>query len=229
MNEAATGVSAEARLRDEICAFGRSLFDRGLSAGSSGNISARMSDGYLITPTNSSLGRLDPMRLSKLNRDGRLVSGDPPSKEAVLHLAVYAQRPEAGAIVHLHATYSAAVSCMDGLDHLNCIPPLTPYFVMKIGRLPLTPYFRPGDPALAKAVESLAGEHSSVLLANHGPVVSGATLEAAVYAIEELEETAKPFLLLRGSQFRPLSCEEIEDVERTFGPRSGAKPPRSTS
>jgi 3-dehydro-4-phosphotetronate decarboxylase len=224
MNEAAT-VSAEARLRDEICAFGRSLFERGLSAGSSGNISARTPDGYLITPTNSSLGRLDPVRLSKLGRDGRLVSGDPPSKEAILHLAVYTQRPEAGAIVHLHATYSAAVSCMDGLDHANCIPPLTPYFVMKIGRLPLAPYFRPGDPALAKAVESLAGEHGAVLLANHGPVVSGATLEAAVYAIEELEETAKLFLLLRGSRFRPLSCEEIEDVERAFGSRGEAKPP----
>ncbi|HLW93580.1 MAG TPA: 3-oxo-tetronate 4-phosphate decarboxylase [Roseiarcus sp.] len=208
--------SAENRLRAEICAFGLSLFERGLSAGSSGNISVRTQDGYLITPTNSSLGRLDPARLSKLDRDGRLISGDPPSKEAVLHLAVYARRPSAGAIVHLHATYSAAVSCMDGLDHANCIPPLTPYFVMKIGRLPLAPYFRPGDPALAKAIESLADNHNSVLLSNHGPVVSGATLEAAVYAIEELEETAKLFLLLRGSRVRPLTCEQIEEVERTF-------------
>ena len=216
MNEANMSASAENRLRAEICAFGLSLFERGLSAGSSGNISVRTQDGYLITPTNSSLGRLDPARLSKLDRDGRLISGDPPSKEAVLHLAVYARRPSAGAIVHLHATYSAAVSCMDGLDHANCIPPLTPYFVMKIGRLPLAPYFRPGDPALAKAIESLADNHNSVLLSNHGPVVSGATLEAAVYAIEELEETAKLFLLLRGSRVRPLTCEQIEEVERTF-------------
>lgn len=227
MNEADDGASVEKRLRDEMCAFGLSLFERGLSAGSSGNISVRTPDGYLITPTNSSLGRLNSARLSKLDKDGRLVSGDPPSKEAVLHMALYARRPGANAIVHLHATYSAAVSCMEGLDHANCIPPLTPYFVMKIGRLPLAPYFRPGDPALAKAVEALASEHNSVLLANHGPVVSGATLEAALYAIEELEETAKLFLLLRGSRVRPLSCEEIEEVNRNFNPGGATKPLRS--
>lgn len=219
MSEKTDVATIEKRLRDEICAFGLSLFERGLSAGSSGNISVRAPDGYLITPTNSSLGRLDPARLSKLDANGRLTSGDPPSKEAVLHMAVYARRPQAGAIVHLHATHSAAVSCMSGLDHANCIPPLTPYFVMKIGRLPMTPYFRPGDPALARAVEALAGDHNSVLLANHGPVVSGATLEAAVYAIEELEETAKLFLLLRGSRVRPLTCEEIEEVNQTFNNR----------
>jgi 3-dehydro-4-phosphotetronate decarboxylase len=228
VNEASTRPSVENRLRDDICAFGLSLFERGLSAGSSGNISVRTQDGYLITPTNSSLGRLDPARLSKLDRNGRLISGDAPSKEAVLHMAVYAKRPGAGAIVHLHATYSAAVSCMDGLDHTNCIPPLTPYFVMKIGRLPLAPYFRPGDPALAKAIESFADRHNSVLLANHGPVVSGVTLESAVYAIEELEETAKLFLLLRGSPVRPLTCEQIEDVERAFNQQIEAKPTRST-
>jgi ribulose-5-phosphate 4-epimerase/fuculose-1-phosphate aldolase len=227
VNDADASVSTEKRLRDEICAFGLSLFERGLSAGSSGNISVRLEDGYLITPTNSSLGRLDPARLSKLDREGRLMSGDQPSKEAVLHLAVYAKRASAGAIVHLHATYSAAVSCMDGLDHASCIPPLTPYFVMKIGRLPLAPYFRPGDPALARAIEGLATEHNSVLLSNHGPVVSGATLEAAVYAIEELEETAKLFLLLRGSHARPLTCEQIEEVERVFNPKKETKPTRS--
>jgi ribulose-5-phosphate 4-epimerase/fuculose-1-phosphate aldolase len=227
VKEANASASAENRLREEICAFGLSLFQRGLSAGSSGNISARIEDGYLVTPTNSSLGRLDPARLSKLDGDGRLVSGDPPSKEAVLHRAVYAKRPGAGAIVHLHASYSAAVSCMHGLDHANCIPPLTPYFVMKIGRLPLAPYFRPGDPALAKAIESLAERHNSVLLANHGPVVSGANLEAAVYAIEELEETAKLFLLLRGSQINALTCEQIEDLERAFRPQNEVKPTRS--
>ena len=221
------GASVENLLREEIFASGRSLFERGLSAGSSGNISVRTQDGYLMTPTNSSLGRLDPARLSKLDRDGRLISGDQPSKEAVLHLAVYAKRPSAGAIVHLHATYSAAVSCIDGLDCANCIPPLTPYFVMKIGRLPLAPYFRPGDPALAKAVERLATTHNSVLLANHGPVVSGTTLESAVYAIEELEETAKLFLLLRGSRVRPLTCEQIEDLARAFNLPDVAKPPRS--
>jgi 3-dehydro-4-phosphotetronate decarboxylase len=228
VSEHAAANSVESRLRDEICAFGLSLFERGLSAGSSGNISVRLEDGFLITPTNSSLGRLERTRLSKLDRDGKLISGDQPSKEAVLHLAVYTKRPSAGAIVHLHATHSAAVSCMDGLDHSNCIPPLTPYFVMKIGRLPLAPYFRPGDPALAKAIESLAAEHNSVLLSNHGPVVSGATLEAAVYAIEELEETAKLYLLLRGSRVRPLTCEQIDEVERVFNPQKDAKPIRSS-
>jgi ribulose-5-phosphate 4-epimerase/fuculose-1-phosphate aldolase len=227
VNEANTSASVENRLREEICAFGLSLFERGLSAGSSGNISVRTQDGYLVTPTNSSLGRLDPARLSKLDRDGGLVSGDPPSKEAVLHQAVYAKRPGAGAIVHLHASYSAAVSCIHGLNHADCIPPLTPYFVMKIGRLPLAPYFKPGDPALAKAIEGLAEGHNSVLLANHGPVVSGANLESAVYAMEELEETAKLFLLLRGSRVRTLTCEQIEDLERTFKPRSEEKPTRS--
>lgn len=228
MNDQPTSNTLESRLRDDICAFGLSLFERGLSAGSSGNISVRLEDGYLITPTNSSLGRLDPTRLSKLDRDGKLVSGDQASKEAVLHLAVYAKRPSAGAIVHLHATHSAAVSCMDGLDHSNCIPPLTPYFVMKIGRLPLAPYFRPGDPALAKAIEGFATEHNSVLLSNHGPVVSGANLEAAVYAIEELEETAKLFLLLRGSRVRPLTCEQIDEVERVFNTKNETKPIRSS-
>jgi 3-dehydro-4-phosphotetronate decarboxylase len=228
MNEANMSASVENRLRDDIRAFGLSLFERGLSAGSSGNISVRTHDGYLITPTNSSLGRLDPVRISKLDREGRLISGDPPSKEAVLHMAVYTKRPQAGAIVHLHATYSAAVSCMDGLDHANCIPPLTPYFVMKIGRLPLVPYFRPGDPALAKAIETFADKHNSILLSNHGPVVSGETLESAVYAIEELEETAKLFLLLRGSSVRILTCDQINDVERTFNPKHEEKPRRST-
>jgi ribulose-5-phosphate 4-epimerase/fuculose-1-phosphate aldolase len=197
--------------------FGRSLFERGLSSGSSGNISVRTEDGWLLTPTNSSLGHLDPARLSKLDWDGAHVSGDPASKEAFLHRAVYERRRSAGAVVHLHATYSAAVSCMDGLEPGNCIPPLTPYFVMKIGKLPLAPYHRPGDPKLAEIIERLAGKHSSVLLANHGPIVSGRDLESAVYAIEELEETAKLFLLLRGSPTRALGEQQVEELHSVFG------------
>jgi ribulose-5-phosphate 4-epimerase/fuculose-1-phosphate aldolase len=208
---------SETRLRAEVCAFGRSLFERGLSPGSSGNISVRTEDGWLLTPTNSSLGRLDPARLSKLDWDGNHVSGDPPSKESFLHRAVYDRRRSAGAIVHLHATYSAAVSCMDGLDACNCIPPLTPYFVMKIGKLPLVPYHRPGDPRLAEAIGGVAAKHSCVLLANHGPVVSGRDLESAVYAIEELEETAKLFLLLRNSPTRPLGEQQIDELHSVFG------------
>jgi 3-dehydro-4-phosphotetronate decarboxylase len=206
----------ENQLREQIVTLGRSIFDRGLTAGSSGNISVRLDDGWLLTPTNASLGSLDPARLSNLDWQGKLLSGDPPSKEAFLHRAMYEERTGAAAIVHLHSTHSAAVSCMAGLDSANCIPPLTAYYVMKIGRLPLIPYYRPGDPALATAIRGLGAKHSAVLLANHGPVVSGASLEAAQYAIEELEETAKIFLLLRGSPTRPLTSEQIAKLQSVF-------------
>ncbi|KKO60940.1 L-fuculose phosphate aldolase [Janthinobacterium sp. KBS0711] len=208
--------AAESRQREQIVDFGKSLFERGLTAGSSGNLSVRLDDGWLLTPTNASLGRLDPAQLSKLDWDGNLISGAPPSKEAFLHRAMYEERGSAGAIVHLHSTYSAAVSCMCGLNHHDCIPPLTPYFVMKVGRLPLVPYHRPGDPALAGAIGAMARKHSAVLLANHGPVVSGTSLEAAVYAAEELEETAKLFLLLRDVPTRPLDAAQIADLKHTF-------------
>lgn len=204
----------ESAVREEICAFGRSIFERGLTAGSSGNVSARLDDGWLLTPTNSSLGSLDPARLSKLDWSGKLLSGDPPSKEAFLHRAFY--DAGAGGVVHLHSTHAAAVSCMRGLDAASCIPPLTPYFVMKIGRLPLVPYHRPGDPKLGDAIRGLVGKHAAVLLANHGPVVSAKTLEAAVYAVEELEETAKLFLLLRGSEARPLDEAQIAELNAVF-------------
>jgi ribulose-5-phosphate 4-epimerase/fuculose-1-phosphate aldolase len=206
----------ESALREEIVRFGRSLFDRGLTAGSTGNISVRLDDGWLLTPTNACLGNLDPARLAKLDWQGRSISGDAPSKEAFLHRSLYEERRGAGAIVHLHSTHSAAVSCMGGLDHANCLPPLTAYFVMKIGRLPLVPYYRPGDPALGDAIKGLAGKHSAVLLANHGPVVSGSSLEAAVYATEELEETAKLFLLLRNTATSPLNNVQIEELKTVF-------------
>jgi len=216
MNTAISTGREEAALREQIVAFGRSLFDRGLTAGSSGNISVRLDDGWLLTPTNACLGRLDPARLSKLDWNGLHISGDAPSKEAFLHRAMYEERAGAGAIVHLHATHSAAVSCMCGLDHDDCIPPLTPYFVMKIGRLPLVPYHRPGDPALGAAIRGLARRHCAVLLANHGPVVSGASLDAAVYATEELEETAKLFLLLRNTPTSPLTAAQIDELRSAF-------------
>jgi ribulose-5-phosphate 4-epimerase/fuculose-1-phosphate aldolase len=207
----------ENRSREQIVAYGRSLFERGLTAGSSGNLSVRLDDGWLLTPTNTSLGRLDPSRLSRLDTAGNLVSGDPPSKEAFLHLAVYRRRPSAGAIVHLHSTHSAAVSCLCGLNHADCIPPLTPYFVMKIGRLPFVPYHRPGAPELADAVGGLAPRHAALLLANHGPVVSGVTLEAAVNAAEELEETAKLFLMLKGAPMRTLDAGQIAELKAVYG------------
>jgi ribulose-5-phosphate 4-epimerase/fuculose-1-phosphate aldolase len=208
--------SGEARLRDEIVEFGRSIFERGLTAGSSGNISVRLVDGWLLTPTNACLGRLDPARISKLDWSGKLLSGDPPSKEAFLHRSMYEERTGAGAIVHLHSTHSAAISCMSGLNEADCIPPLTAYYVMKIGRLPLIPYFRPGDHELGTAIRGLASKHAAVLLANHGPVVSGKSLEAAVYATEELEETAKLFLLLRDVPVRALNAEQIAELKSVF-------------
>jgi len=199
----------ETTLRDEICRLGASLFARGLTFGSAGNISARLEDGWLMTPTNVSLGRLDPARLAKLDAFGRLLSGDPPTKETFLHRAMYEERPNAGAVVHLHSTYSVAVSVLADVDADNVLPPITAYYVMRVGRLPLVPYYPPGDLDLAEAVRRLAGKHQAVLLANHGPVVAGSSLEAAANAMEELEETAKLFLLLRGSKLRLLTDAQV--------------------
>ena len=209
-------LSEETRERDKIVRLSRSLYERGLTAGSSGNISVRLSgvDGWLLTPTNSCLGELDPARISKLDWQGHLLAGDPPSKEAFLHRSLYETRPQAGAIVHLHSTHAAAVSCLAGLDPADCIPPLTPYFVMKIGQLPLVPYHRPGDKALGDVIRQLAARHVAVLLANHGPVVSGPDLQGAIYATEELEETAKIFLMLRGAPVNCLTAEQIAELKR---------------
>jgi 3-dehydro-4-phosphotetronate decarboxylase len=200
---------SEATLRDEMCRLGASIFARGLTFGSAGNISVRLEDGWLMTPTNVSLGRLDPARLAKLDAKGKLLSGDPPTKETFLHRAMYEERPQAGAVVHLHSTYSVAVSALAEIDPANVLPPITAYYVMRVGRLPLVPYFPPGDLSLAEAVKRLAGKHHAVLLANHGPVVAGSSLDAAANAIEELEETAKLFLILRGSKTRPLTDEQV--------------------
>jgi 3-dehydro-4-phosphotetronate decarboxylase len=205
-------MSDEARLREEICRLGASIFDRGLTAGSSGNISARIADGWLMTPTNASLGRLDPARLSKLDDGGRLVDGDAPTKESFLHRVMYEERAKTGAVIHLHSSHSVAISCLADLDPADVLPPITAYYVMRVGRLPLVPYFRPGDMALAEAVRGFAGKHHAVLLANHGPVVAGTSLDAAANAIEELEETAKLFLLLRGSKTRYLTQEQVAEL-----------------
>ena len=208
----------EANLRESICRTGTSLFNRGLTHGSTGNISVALPEGgWLMTPTGSSLGTLDPARLSKLDAAGHLLAGDKPTKEAFLHTCMYRERPASGAVVHLHSTHSVAVSCLDGIDHANCLPPITAYFVMRIGRLPLVPYFPPGDAALANAVAKLAGKHHAVLLANHGPVVAGSNLSAAQDAIEELEETAKLFLMLRHEKVRALTPEQAAELERKFG------------
>ena len=207
---------SEADLREEICRLGVSLFERGLTFGSAGNISARLEDGWLMTPTNVSLGRLDPARLSKLDAAGKLVSGDPPTKETFLHRAMYEERQQAAAVVHLHSTYSVAVSVLAEVDAANVLPPITAYYAMRVGRLPLVPYHPPGDLGLAEAVRKLAGKHHAVLLANHGPVVAGSSLDAAANAIEELEETAKLFLLLRGAKTRFLTAEQVAELRAAF-------------
>ena len=205
-------MSVEAQQREEICGLGASIFARGLTAGSSGNISVRVADGWLMTPTNASLGRLDPARLSKLDDDGKLVSGDAPTKESFLHRVMYEERSKTGAVIHLHSTHSVAISCLADIDPADVLPPITAYYVMRVGRLPLVPYYRPGDLALAEAVRGFAGKHHAVLLANHGPVVAGTSLDAAANAIEELEETAKLFLLLRGSKTRYLMQEQVAEL-----------------
>lgn len=213
-------MSEETKVRDEICRVGASLFERGLTFGSTGNISVRLDDGgWLMTPTNASLGSLDPVTLSRLDAEGRLVAGDKPTKEAFLHRVMYAKRSGARAVVHLHSTHSVAVSCLHGLDHHDCLPPLTAYYVMRVGRLPLVPYHAPGDEALAYAVESLAEAHHAVLLANHGPVVAGTSLANATYATEELEETARIFLLLRGHATSPLTPEQVADLRERLSLR----------
>ncbi|WP_404305271.1 3-oxo-tetronate 4-phosphate decarboxylase [Neorhodopirellula lusitana] len=199
---------SERELRERMAEHGRSIYDRGLTAGSSGNLSVRLPDGMLVTPTNSCLGRLDPDEISRLDSVGNLLSGKPPSKEAFLHLAYYKARAKETAVVHLHSTWSVAVSCLADLDPKNVIPPITAYFVMRVGKLPLVPYFPPGDEQLADAVADAAKSSRGALLANHGPVIGAATLDQAVYAIEELEETAKLFLMLRGLPTRFLTEEQ---------------------
>ncbi len=207
----------EVRLREEMAEAGAAFRALGLAPGTSGNLSARLDDGWLMTPTNVGLGDLVPERISKLDWDGNLLSGDKPTKESVLHRAFYENRPGTGAVVHLHAPHAVAVSCLDGLDETSCIAPITPYFVMRVGRLPLLPYFRPGDPAMGEAVAKVARERASVLLANHGPVVSGPSLASARAAMEELEETARLTLLLHGRPVRILGEDEIQPLRDTFG------------
>jgi ribulose-5-phosphate 4-epimerase/fuculose-1-phosphate aldolase len=206
------------RAAELLVALGASLFQRGYSVGSAGNISVRLSDGYLMTPTNSSLGRLEASRISRLDRDWRHVGGDKPSKEVFLHRAMLSARPEAGAVVHLHSTHATAISCLAAPGDAQPIPPLTPYFVMRVGRsLPVIPYYRPGDGAMEPAIHEAARGARALLLANHGPVVSGATLTDAVHAAEELEEAARLALLLRELNPRQLTSAQVDDLLATFG------------
>jgi len=203
-------MSEAAKLREEICLLAKSMFDRGLTCGASGNISARLSDGtILVTPTGSSMGFLDPARISHLDGRFQHIDGDLPTKEVPLHSAFYDTRQQTGAVVHLHSTHSVAWSMLPEVDPEDVLPPLTPYSIMRVGRVKLLPFFLPGDPEMGNAVRGLAGQRSAVLLANHGPVVAGKDIWAASFAMEELEETAKLALLTRGLNPRQLSAEQI--------------------
>jgi ribulose-5-phosphate 4-epimerase/fuculose-1-phosphate aldolase len=206
----------ENQLREQIALLGKSLYDRGLAHGSAGNISVKLADGWLMTPTNSCLGRLDPAVISRLDASGAPVSGDRPSKETFLHLCMYREGPKYGAVVHLHSAHAVAWSCLDGVDPENAFPPITAYAVMQLGRVALAPYYPPGDEDLARAVSQLAGRHHAILLANHGPVIAGSTLDAAVNAVEELEQTARLLLLTRGLPARHLTPGQVADLNRRF-------------
>ncbi len=204
-------------LREQICLLAKSMFDRGLTGGSTGNISARTADGgLLVSPTGTSFGRLDPARLSHFDVNGVLVDGDPPTKEMPLHAAFYDTRSTAGAVVHLHSCHSVAWSMMPEVDADNFLPPMTPYAIMKLGKVKLLPFYRPGDPAAGKALRGLAGKRSAVMLANHGPVVAGKDVEAACNAIEELEDTARLAMLMRGLPARMLDETQVQDLVTHF-------------
>ena len=210
-------MTEETRLRERLCTLARSMFDRGLTGGSTGNISARTPDGgLLVSPTGSCFGRLDPARLSRLDARGRLVGGDPPTKEMPLHSAFYDPRSTAGAVVHLHSCHAVALSMMPDVDPDDFLPPLTPYAIMQLGQVKLLPVFRPGDPAMGAAVRGLAGKRSAVMLANHGPVVAGRDVEAACNAIEELEATARLAMLTRGLNPAMLNPAQVRDIVTTF-------------
>ncbi|SEG89058.1 3-oxo-tetronate 4-phosphate decarboxylase [Marinobacterium lutimaris] len=209
----------ENTLREQITFFGRSLFERGLTAGSSGNIGLRLEDGWLMTPTNCCLGNIDPADISRLDLHGNLLSGKAPSKEFFLHKAFLDHRPDDRAVVHLHSTYATAISCLPGIDPMNVLPPLTPYSIMRFGKVALTPYHRPGDKRLGDEIAKVASDYRAVLLANHGPIVAGKSLKAAVYAAEELEATAKLFMLLLDRNPRLLTPEQVDELNNSPEPQ----------
>jgi ribulose-5-phosphate 4-epimerase/fuculose-1-phosphate aldolase len=210
-------MTEDARLRELICTLAKSMFDRKLTGGSTGNISARTSDGgLLVSPTGTSFGRLDPGRLSRFDAQGMLIDGDKPTKEMPLHSAFYETRSSAGAVVHLHSCHSVALSMMPDVDADNFLPPLTPYGIIKLGQVKLLPFFIPGDPAIGDAVRGLAGKRSAVMLANHGPVVAGKDIEAACNAVEELEDTARLAMMTRGLSPRALSQIQVQAIVTKF-------------
>ncbi len=201
--------------REELVAIARSLYDRGYTFGTAGNLSVKLADRLLVTPTNSSFGDLSPDGLAEVDFDGQRLAGPAPSKEAHFHLAAYRARPEARAVVHLHSCYATAVSCLEVLDEGDAMPVFTPYYAMRLPCLPVAAYFPPGDPQLAPAVEEAARRSPALLLRNHGSIATGPTLFAAAALAEEIEEQARLFFLLDG-RGRRLSTEQIAELRRRF-------------
>ncbi|MCZ8391568.1 aldolase [Achromobacter xylosoxidans] len=211
-------MSLETRIREEICAVGASLYQRGYTVGAAGNISARLDDGWLITPTDACLGRLDPAELAKVDLAGNPVSGGKPSKTLALHQGIYQADPAARGVVHTHSTHLVALTLAGVWRQDEVLPPITPYQVMKVGRIPLIPYRRPGDPVAAARVAALAAQVRGVLFERLGPVVWERSVSHASHALEELEETARLWLMSEPRP-APLSETAIEELRAVFGAR----------
>lgn len=205
-------------VRTEMVQLGAALYDRGLTPGRTGNLSVRTDDQIMITPTNACLGRLDPERLAVTSISGVHLAGDRPSKELVLHRALYRNHPSCTAVAHLHSTSAVAVSCLPGLRSDNALPPITPYFVMRVGRLPLIDYAAPGSTELEEEVSRASERARSVLMRNHGSLAAAPTLDNAVDAVEEIEETARLYLILEGRSPAYLGEEAVAELSRRFPP-----------
>ncbi|HZN47392.1 MAG TPA: aldolase [Ramlibacter sp.] len=213
----------ENQTREEICRVGKSLFDRGYVHATAGNISVRLDDGFLITPTDACLGFLDPATLSKVDADGRQLAGAPASKTLALHRRIYGASRAAGCVIHTHSTHCVALTLSD--PHGDLLPPITPYFVMKVGHVPVVPYHRPGATEAGEAVAELIGRYAAqgmplraVMMTRLGPNVWHDTPAQAMAVLEELEETAKLWQL-SSPRPEPLSPEAIQELRVAFGAR----------
>lgn len=203
----------EIQLRNDLVRVGHILFERGLTNGSAGNMSVALDDGtFIATPTGSSLGQLNAEELSKIDAKGLLITGAKPTKEVPFHLALYQANPEVKAIIHLHSTYSTAYACLAGLDPTNAICPMTPYIVMRLGKVILLPYHKPGSVEIANDLSKVAAGHKAFLLANHGMIVGGTSMTDALNNAEELEESCKLYFLTKGLNVKHLTKDEIDEL-----------------
>lgn len=203
----------------EMIRYGRSMFERGLTGGASANISVRTQDGFIISPTNACIGFLELHQLSVLDKEGNWLRGEKPSKEFALHKAFYDKRPQDHAVVHLHSTYATALSCLD-IPEEQLFPALTPYLYIRLGHVAKVPYFSPGDLSLANAVQAVTAKTAGVLMANHGPIVSASTLASAMYAIEELEESAKIAIILNNQPCVEIPSQKVNELLLKYGHQS---------